>query len=238
MVTERHYFGEAPHHTDVFADPGKEQVCMAEQDWRKRLLESTRGRVLRRLRRAEQTVSELAEALGLTDNGVRLHLDALQRDGLVEQRGVRREGVGKPAYVYGTTPDAETLFPKAYEPVLNQLLQVLETTHSPEELERLVRETGKRLAAQVSNGAADLRGRTAYAAGVLTRLGGLAEVHEEPCGTLRLQGYSCPLAGITRSHESACKLAEALVQELVQAPVQECCDRGERPRCAFRVSAA
>src|SRR5690606_19776042 len=37
MVTERHYFGEAPHHTDVCADPGKGQVCMAEQDWRKRL---------------------------------------------------------------------------------------------------------------------------------------------------------------------------------------------------------
>src|SRR5690606_14849831 len=127
---------------------------------------------------------------------------------------------------------------KAYEPVLNQLLRALETTHSPGELERLVRATGKRLAAQVSNGAADLRGRTADAAGVLTRLGGLGAVDEEPCGTLRLRAHSCPLAGIPRSHESACKLAEALVQELVQAPVQECCDRGERPRCAFRVSAA
>jgi len=107
---------------------------MADQDWRKRLLESTRGRVLSRLRRSEHTVNELAAVLGLTDNGVRLHLDALQRDGLVEQRGVRREGVGKPAYVYGTTPSAETIFPKAYEPVLNELLRVLETTHSPDEL--------------------------------------------------------------------------------------------------------
>jgi hypothetical protein len=33
-----------------------------------------------------------------------------------------------------------------------------------------------------------------------------------------------------------CALAEALVAEVVGAPVQECCDRGDRPRCAFRVS--
>lgn len=211
---------------------------MAQQDWRKRLLESTRGRVLSRLRRSEQTVSELAAALGLTDNGVRLHLDALQRDGLVEQRGVRREGVGKPAYVYGTTADAETLFPKAYEPVLNELLRVLETAHSHDQLERLVRETGRRLGAGIASDAPDLRRRVQHAAAVLGRLGGLAEVHEEPDGALRLQGYSCPLAGVTRDHRSACQLAESLVAELVGARVQECCDRGDRPKCAFRVVAA
>jgi len=210
---------------------------MADQDWRKRLLESTRGRVLSRLRRSEHTVNELAAVLGLTDNGVRLHLDALQRDGLVEQRGVRREGVGKPAYVYGTTPSAETIFPKAYEPVLNELLRVLETTHSPDELEHLIRTTGRGLAPAAGNGG-DLRDRVEHAAAVLNRLGGLAEVHEEPDGALRLQGYSCPLAGVTRDHRSACQLAEALVEALVQAPVQECCERGERPRCAFRIEAA
>src|SRR5918911_1742305 len=89
---------------------------------------STRGRMVTLLRRRGLTVDELAEAVGLTNNGVRAHLAALERDGLVRQRGsVRRSGSGggKPAYVYELTPQAEDVFPKAYEPVLHRLLDVL-----------------------------------------------------------------------------------------------------------------
>ena len=54
------------------------------------------------------TVDELASAIGVTDNAVRLHLTALERDGLVRAEGVRREGsVGKPATLYAVTPDAQ-----------------------------------------------------------------------------------------------------------------------------------
>jgi hypothetical protein len=36
-------------------------------------------------------------------------------------------------------------------------------------------------------------------------------------------------------HPEVCRLAEALVQEIVGAPVQECCQRTEPPRCRFEV---
>src|SRR5688572_1849363 len=97
---------------------------MARTRWDERFLDSTRGRVATLLRRGRRTVDELAVALGLTDNAVRSHLAALERDGLVRQGAVRR-GVGKPAYAYDLTPDAERLFPKAYGPVLRQVIDVL-----------------------------------------------------------------------------------------------------------------
>jgi predicted ArsR family transcriptional regulator len=206
-------------------------------DWRARLFASTRGRVVELLRRSAQTVNELAGKLDLTDNAVRLHLSALERDGLVEQQGTKRESAGKPAFVYRTTPAAEALFPKPYDRVLGELLTVLAQRHSPEEMDRLVREVGHRLGAGAGAGAGDVRERAAQAAAVLTRLGGLAEVQEDE-GGLRIQGYSCPLGAITAQHPETCRLAEALVAELVQAPVVECCDRGERPRCAFRIDGA
>src|SRR5205807_554426 len=78
----------------------------------------------RLLRQASQTVEELAQVLDLTDNAVRAQLMVLERDGLVQQRGSRR-GSSKPAYVYGLTAAAEELFPKAYGPVLRQLLETL-----------------------------------------------------------------------------------------------------------------
>jgi len=202
--------------------------------WRRRLLESTRGRVLALLRRSAQTVNELAAALDLTDNAVRLHLAALERDGLVEQHGVRREGAGKPAHVYRTTAAAEALFPKPYDRVLAELLALLEERHGREQVEAWLREVGERLGRPAAAKAGSLRERAEHAAAVLTDLGGLAEVQEDD-GALRLQGYGCPLGALAATHPSACSLAEALVTELVGAPVVEECERGERPRCGFRI---
>ncbi len=210
---------------------------MAAGDWRKRLFASTRGRVIELLRRSAQTVNDLAAKLDLTDNAVRLHLSALERDGLVEQVGRRRESAGKPAFVYRTTPGAEALFPKAYDQVLSELLAVLETSQSREEMDRLVREVGRRLGAAAALREGSMQERAVHAAAVLTGLGGLAEV-EQAANGLRIQGYSCPLGAVTGAHPITCTLAEALVSELVGAPVVERCERGARPRCAFQVALA
>ena len=41
--------------------------------------------------------------MGLTDNAVRTHVAALERDGLVEPVGTQRDTGGKPARVYALT---------------------------------------------------------------------------------------------------------------------------------------
>ena len=93
------------------------------------------------LRRGSCTVEKLAKAVGLTNNGVRAHLATLERDGIVRQGGTVRpaSGGGKPAYVYELTPEAEGLFPRAYEPVLSRMLDVLSEKLDPQESETLLR---------------------------------------------------------------------------------------------------
>src|SRR3712207_8917014 len=49
------------------------------------------------------------------------------------------------AYVYELTEEAEDLFPKAYEPTLRRLLDVLSERFGSEESEALVRSVGRRL---------------------------------------------------------------------------------------------
>jgi predicted ArsR family transcriptional regulator len=63
--------------------------------WRRRFLDSTRGRILALLQAESRVVNELAETLELTDNAVRAHLTSLERDGLVQQLGTR-PGLRKP----------------------------------------------------------------------------------------------------------------------------------------------
>jgi predicted ArsR family transcriptional regulator len=204
-----------------------------------KFFESTRGQIVTLLRRSGRTVEDLARALDLTDNGVRAHLAILERDGIVRQRGsVRRSsGGGKPAYVYELTQGAEDLFPKAYEPALRRLLDVLSERLGPEEAEALLRSVGRRLAEEHSTRADGAHARLESAVEILNELGGLAEL-EERDGALVIRGYSCPLAGVTSEHPEVCRMAETLLTELAGVPVYEHCDRGERPRCCFEIASA
>ena len=204
--------------------------------WDSRFFETTKGRVLSLLRRGSRTVDELAKALGVTDNAVRIHVAALERDGVVRHRGVRPTG-GKPAYAYEVAPEAERLFTKAYIPVLTQLVGVLAEQMTPGELGTLFGEVGRRLAAGKGPASGDMRSRAEAAATVLTELGGVVEVEETDGGGLTLRGFSCPLADAVRAHPATCRAAESLVATLVGAPVLERCDKGARPRCCFEVLA-
>jgi predicted ArsR family transcriptional regulator len=149
----------------------------------------------------------------------------------------RSSGGGKPAYVYELTQEAEDLFPKAYEPVLRRLLDVLSDQHETEESEALLRSVGRRLAEEYSTRADGAHARLESAVEVLNELGGLAEL-EERDGAVVIRGYSCPLAGVTPDHPEVCRMAETLIAELAGVPVHEHCDRGERPRCCFEIASS
>ena len=207
---------------------------MPETLWDERFFASTRGRIVALLRRGSRTVEELAQALALTGNAVRAHLATLERDGLVQQHGTRR-GSRRPAHVYDLTPRAERLLPRAYEPVLRQVLDVLTERLTLEDVEAVLREVGRRLAAERALSASDMAARIDAAAGVLNELGGLVEVEADD-GTFLVRSYSCPLAAVVPGHPEVCRLMETLLSELVGVPVRERCDRNGPLRCAFEVS--
>lgn len=201
-----------------------------------RFFESTRGQIVTILRGSPATVEELATKLELTDNAVRAHLSTLERDGLVRQSGIRR-GARKPHFTYTLTEEADRLFPKAYDALLNQLITVLKTRLSPAEIEDVLREVGRAIAADTRNGHdATLRSRVQKALTVLEAIGGSAEI-EEHDDTIVIRGNGCPLAAAVSVHPEVCRLAETLVGEIVKAPVVEKCDRESRPQCRFEIDA-
>lgn len=199
--------------------------------WNQHFFASTRGRIVLLLRRSDHTVDELAQQLGLTDNAVRAHLATLERDGLVYQSGTRR-GSGKPALVYDLTPEAERLFPKAYAPVLQQLLATLSASLPGEKLEEVIQQTGRRLAAQWNIAPGELRARLQGALAVLNELGGLAELEEDEDSYI-IQSYSCPLAAVAPNHPAACQLVRALLTELLGEPVTTQCGQSGPAHCRF-----
>ena len=201
-----------------------------------RFFESTRGQIVTLLRSSACTVEDLAEKLNLTDNAVRAHLATLERDGLVRQSGLRR-GPRKPHFTYILTDEADKLFPKAYDALLNQLIAVLKNRLTPAEIEGVLREVGRAVAADAASTRSDasFESRVQSAVRVLEAIGGSAEV-EKHGDKIVIRGNGCPLAAAVSVHPEVCHLAETLIGEVVKAPVVEHCNREGRPQCLFEIS--
>ena len=187
------------------------------------------------LRRARHTVKELAEALGLAENAVRVHLAAMQRFGLVEQDVRRTSSAGKPAYEYRLSPQAQSMFPVANGVVLDSLLDEMEDELSPADYERRLRAAGRRMASRYSVTHGSLRARLEDVVGVLDNLGGELEIEEQDSLFL-LCGYSCPLSTTPQAHPGVCTLMEEMLATTLGTAVKARCERGERVACKFEVS--
>ena len=205
----------------------------------RRFLETTRGQVVVLLRAGPRTVDELAEALGLTDNAVRVHLTTLERDGVVRSTGVRRgEKAGKPATLYELTHEADAQFSRAYVPVLRAVLDQLASELPAARIREVLAGVGRRLASGAMPApSASHDQRLQSALDLLTGLGGSVTLEQRP-GARVIRGRGCPLAAVVSQRPEACHLMEVLLGEILGAPVRECCQHGERPSCCFEVASA
>jgi predicted ArsR family transcriptional regulator len=200
------------------------------------VLKSTREQIVTLLRRSGRTANEIAAHLGLTHNAVRGHLAVLQREGLVREGG-RQRGVSRPAVVYELVPEAEAVFSKAYIPFVAHLLRVLRERVPQAELDEIMHLVGRRFATEWPRLRGSLLQRVEAVSALLEDLGALNTI-EKLNGGLVIRGHGCLLAAAVHGRPEVCRAIESLIAELLEAPVRECCDRGDRPRCCFEIGLA
>lgn len=198
-------------------------------------LPAARLSVLDGIRRGAHSVNALADLLGVTDNGVRLHLTALERDGLI-QRGVRRSGqAGQPAAEYVLTASGEVALSQAYAPALTALVEALGARLESRSARSVFAEAGRRLAAQMPSGAKGPLSERAHAcARLLESLGARIDVTASR-SKATLVGAGCPLAGAVRAEPATCHLIEALLESHADVKVAMRCQHGEQPACRFEL---
>ncbi len=121
-------------------------------------------------------------------------------------------------------------------PLLTQLVDVFANGLPPRQVDAYLRQTGKKLGSELSSArpAETLRARVAAASKMLNEQLG-AVTHVEQNGHYVIRGEGCPFSALTGKHPAVCRAMESLVKEAVGAPVHECCERAERPRCCFEI---
>ena len=121
--------------------------------------------------------------------------------------------------------------------MLNALITILEKRLEPNTVTEVLREVGRSLAERQSSPKRSLESRARSAVKALEALGGAARIEKEET-KLIIRSGSCPLAAAVSEHPEVCQLAEALMSEIVGAPVQERCDRDGPPQCRFEIKKA
>jgi predicted ArsR family transcriptional regulator len=182
------------------------------------------------------SANEIAAKLDLTHNAVRSHLAALMRNGLVREGGLRR-GPSRPSVLYELVPRAESAFSGAYVPFVAHLLRALGERMSRPELDALMSTVGRSLAAEWPRLRGDLKQRVTAANALLEQLGALTEV-ESVDHSFVIRGYGCLLSEAVHGRPEVCQAIERMLAELLEVPVEQCCERGERPRCCFKIDGA
>lgn len=179
-------------------------------------LGASQRQVLRTLKlHGATTIPQLAAVLELNVETVRHHLQMLRALKLVEERGRRRTGRGRPEVLYALTLDAEALFPRREGEVLRALAEHLLETGNEQALEEFFdRYIGGRREEALRR-VEHLEGdeRLAEVARILSELGFMAQVGEGEVADLRL--CHCPLRELVGVTKIPCRAELGFVRELL-----------------------
>ena len=196
----------------------------------------TQGRILNLLRKSALTANEIAAQLDLTHNAIRGHLATLQREGMIREAGWQR-GASRPAALYEVVPEAEASLSKAYIPFVAHLMRVLQEELPQGELDRMMHLVGRRLASEWPRIRGRFPERVEAASALLEDLGALNYVEQQNGGYV-IRGRNCLLSAAVHGRPEVCRAMQSVLADLLEAPVRECCERGDRPRCCFEIADA
>jgi len=183
---------------------------------------STKRQILLLLKKkGKMTISDLARELEITSMGVRQHLSLLERDGLVSTR-IMRKPMGRPVYIYSLTEEADNLFPKKYEELLESIIESVILLDGQEKLDQILQTRAARLVdlyrSRFDN--LNLEGKVQELEKILNEMGYLVEVKRINNHSFALDNYNCILNSIAKKHPQICKWELETFRELLGVKIE------------------
>lgn len=182
-----------------------------------RFFATTRGKIVTSLRkRRAASAVDLAAEFGVTPNAIRQHLSALERDGLVEERPVKR-GPTKPTFEFSLTAKAETLFPHRYDKMLDQVLSVIRERGGQSAVDEVFTKIGQKSAQRLNDrlGAGDDPAARVAGLTAALRESGVDAEFEQRGETFIIREHNCPYANTVTSHPEVCSVIHTVLDEVI-----------------------
>ena len=184
------------------------------------------------------TVENLSRSLGITDNAVRQHLVALERDGMVA-RGEAQSTGGRPEQLYGLTAAGNELFPRHYSWFAELLINSLQEEQGSDALRKRLESLGTGIGRQIKPrlmAIEDKPGRIRTLSGIMQELGYESGWADSPNENLPvIEASNCVFHTLAQRYPEVCYFDLAMMAEVVGCEVihDECMVRGGH-LCRFK----
>lgn len=202
------------------------------------LSDTCRGMLLHMRESGGATIAELAERIGISDEGARQHLLRMERKGWIQRRETRPSGgrAGRPAAVYEVSPSGEAFFPKRYDELSIALADILLASHGPAALKGALETVTD---AWVGNWAPRLKGKSLDERLTLLKSYYLPDdpfLTIERNGHVSLVEHNCPFLNVAMKRPALCSITvNALTQLLGHRVYRQRTFQNGDGCCEFRV---
>lgn len=177
----------------------------------------TRRKIIVTLKKnGEMTVEDLSKVINITPMGVRQHLLILERNGIVEYV-TKKQGVGRPGFLYRLTESAENLFPKTYQNLAIDILTDISEREGREKIMEIFRRRKERLYNEkigLLSEKSHLKDKLTTLAEALNREGNMVEIDEDD-KYFKFKQYNCPIHKVAKRFKEACVNDHELMKELL-----------------------
>jgi predicted ArsR family transcriptional regulator len=198
----------------------------------------TREKILLLIKKmGPMSIDSLGKELNITSMGIRQHLLSLERKGLIEYV-TKRQGIGRPAFLYKLTGKADDLFPKSYDSFVLNLLKDVEKHDGADKVGEIFKWHKNRLLKDAKEAIADkksLHDKVVSFRDFLESGGHITELISEN-GRYTLKVFNCPIYRIAMDYKAACQFDLLLFRDLFgKEVVREGCIAEGSPSCVYTI---
>jgi predicted ArsR family transcriptional regulator len=198
----------------------------------------TKDTILRTLRSHRKcTITDLAQAAGVSPVSVRHHLANMQAEGIIQAEEVRH-GVGRPRLEFSLTEAGLDLFPSRYFRLTKRLLDELKSRMPEAEIGKVFSGVAQAMAETYASQLAGLPlpQQLSRLAELLNEEGFDADVKVDGDHVV-IRELSCPYFRIGRQHREVCMIDQSFIATALSMPVEKvtCLLDGD-VNCTFSVA--
>jgi DeoR family suf operon transcriptional repressor len=170
-------------------------------------LPSTKQDILQYLlKQGQATAQELAQALDISPQAIRRHLNELEAEALIAHHSVQ-SGMGRPQHIYQLSRQGKELFPHRYGEFAVSFLDTLVETVGETQVKEVLRKQWERKALEYRDrlGTGSLKERMAKLVELRKQEGYMAELHQlEDREQFLLAEHNCAISEVAESYPSVC----------------------------------
>lgn len=179
---------------------------------------TTKEKLLNLLKKeTKMTVSQMAEALKITEMAVRKHLNVLERDSFIRIAEMKQP-VGRPVQVFSLTSQADVHFPKSYDNLTVDFLNDLQEIQGDEIIDRLFEKRSKRLADKYATSMKDNLTNEEMVEtlkDIQIEKGYMADVIKIDDNQFELIEHNCPIFEVSKNFKQACNCETNMFKEVL-----------------------